>query len=124
LSFPNKPLPPRLDSRLVWDGCDALGNIVLEANRPGLPGRHRHALQVLGNALLLGLLRLDVVVLDALEEVLPRAGQADVLDADVYALLEVPVSNLLVAAILSDCELAVFFDKTYRMTPTADFVTL
>jgi hypothetical protein len=96
----NNPLPPRLDGRLVRDGCDALGDVVGEGNRPCLPGSGRQALQVLGNALLLGLLGLGVVLLDALEEVLARAGQADVLNADVDALLEVPVADLLVAAIV------------------------
>lgn len=91
---------PSLDGRLVRDGCDALRDIVSEGNGPGFPGSGGHALQVLGNALLLGLLRLGVVLLDALQEVLPRAGHADVLDADVDTLLQVAVADLLVAAVV------------------------
>lgn len=92
----------RLDSRLVRNGRDALWDVVLQADSPCLPRGDGHALEGLGVALLLGLLGLRVVLLDALEEVLAGAGQADVLNADVDALLHVSVADLAVAVTALD----------------------
>jgi hypothetical protein len=85
----------RLDRCLVGDRYDVLGLVVLEADEPGVAGLRGHALHLLGLASLLGLLLLGEVGLDALEEVLTRARVADVLDADVDALLHVAVADLL-----------------------------
>lgn len=93
---PLHPESARLDGGLVRDGRDALGDVVVEADGPGLAGGNRKALEVLGDALLLGLLGQSVVGLNALKEVLAGAGVADVLDADVDALLHVAVADLLV----------------------------
>ena len=60
-----------------------------------LTGLCGQALHLLGLASLLGLLLLGEVLLDALEEVIPRTRVTDVLDADVDALLEVAVTDLL-----------------------------
>lgn len=90
------PPTPRLDRSLVRDGCDALGYIVLQADRPCLPWCSWKSLEILWFALLLGLLCLGIVLLDALKEVFSRARMSDVLDTDVDALLDVSVSNLLV----------------------------
>jgi hypothetical protein len=85
----------RLDRCLVGDRYDVLGLVVLEADEPGVAGLRGHALHLLGLASLLGLLLLGEVGLDALEEVLTRARVADVLDANVDALLHVAVADLL-----------------------------
>ena len=94
----NTTPPPRLDRCLVRDGCDALRYVVLHADRPRLTGHRWRPLHGLGNALLLGLLLLGEVLLDTLEEVFPGAREADMLDADVDALLDVSVADLSVAA--------------------------
>jgi hypothetical protein len=47
-----------------------------------------------------------------------------VLNADVDALLHVSVADLLVAATPLERDLDFFHKATYRMTPTADLVTL
>jgi hypothetical protein len=85
----------RLDRRLVRYGCDVLRLVLLQADSVCGTGLLGHALQLLGLASLLGLLLEGEVGLDALEEVLSRAGVADVLDADVDALLHVAVADLL-----------------------------
>ena len=85
----------RLDRCLVGHRYNVLGLVVLEADKPGVAGLCGHALHLLGLARLLGLLLLGEVGLDALEEVLTRARVADVLDADVDALLHVAVADLL-----------------------------
>jgi hypothetical protein len=119
------PPTPRLDRSLVCDGYDALRDIVFQADRPCLPRWNWKSLEVLWVALLLGLLCLGIVLLDTLQEVFSGARETDVLDADVDALLDVSVADLLVAVISSDSEPARLSNKaTYRMTPTADLVTL
>lgn len=86
----------RLNVGVVRDGSDALGLVVLGADGPGLAGLVGLALKEDGGALLLGLALLLSVGLDADDELLARAGEADVLDAEVDALLDVAVANLLV----------------------------
>jgi hypothetical protein len=86
----------RLDRCLVSHRCDVLRLVVRQADGPGLAGLCGQALHLLLLARLLGLLLLGEVELDALEEVLTRAGVADVFDADVDALLHVSVADLLV----------------------------
>jgi hypothetical protein len=86
---------PRLDRCLVRHRCDVLGLVVLQADGSLALGLLGNALQLLGLASLLGLLLEGEVGLDALEEVLTGAGHADVLDADVDALLHVSVADLL-----------------------------
>lgn len=81
---------------VVGDGSDALGLVVLGADGAGLAGLVGLALEEDGGALLLGLALLLGVGLDADNELLTGAGEADVLDAEVDALLDVAVADLLV----------------------------
>lgn len=81
---------------VVWDWSNALWLVVLDGNSPGVPWHGREPLQVLLLATLLGGLLLGGVLLDTDKEVLTGAGQADVLDAEVDALLDVAVADLLV----------------------------
>lgn len=62
----------------------------------GLTGLSGHSLDLDGGAVGLGLLLRLGVLLDALDEVLSRSRQADVLNAEVDALLDVSVLDLLV----------------------------
>ena len=86
----------RLNVGVVGDGSDALGLVVLGADGAGLAGLVGLALEEDGGALLLGLALLLGVGLDADDELLTRAGEADVLDTEVDALLDVSVADLLV----------------------------
>lgn len=86
----------RLNVGVVGDGSDALGLVVLGADGAGLAGLVGLALKEDGGALLLGLALLLGVGLDADDELLTRAGEADVLDTEVDALLDVAVADLLV----------------------------
>jgi hypothetical protein len=81
---------------VVGDRCDALGLVLLSADGAGLAGLVGLALEEDGGALLLGLALLLGVGLDADDELLTRAGETDVLDAEVDALLDVAVADLLV----------------------------
>ena len=85
-----------LNVGVVGDGSDALGLVVLGADGAGLAGLVGLALKEDGGALLLGLALLLGVGLDADDELLAGAGEADVLDAEVDALLDVAVADLLV----------------------------
>lgn len=85
-----------LDRGLVRDGGDGLGDVVLHADGPGVPGESRLPLELDALALGLGGLPPGGVLLDADKELLTRAGVADVLNADVDALLDVAVADLLV----------------------------
>jgi len=67
-----------------------------QLDSPRLPRLHRLSLQLLLLSTRLGHLLLLRIRLDALQEVLARAGQAHVLDAYVDALLEVAVADWLV----------------------------
>jgi hypothetical protein len=86
----------RLNVGVVGDRCDALGLVLLSADGAGLAGLVGLALEEDGGALLLGLALLLGVGLDADDELLTRAGETDVLDAEVDALLDVAVADLLV----------------------------
>ena len=81
---------------VVGDRGEALGLVVLGADGAGLAGLVGLALEEDGGALLLGLALLLGVGLDADDELLTRAGEADVLDTEVDALLDVAVADLLV----------------------------
>jgi hypothetical protein len=81
---------------IVGDGNDGLGLVAGGLDEVGLTGTNGLALQVNVDTLLLGLTLLDGVLLDTLDEVLAGAGVLDVLNADVDALLEVAVVDLLV----------------------------
>jgi hypothetical protein len=81
---------------VVGDGSDALGLVLLGGDGAGLAGLVGLALKEDGGALLLGLALLLGVGLDADDELLTRAGEADVLDTEVDALLDVAVADLLV----------------------------
>jgi hypothetical protein len=81
---------------VVGDRGEALGLVVLGADGAGLAGLVGLALEEDGGALLLGLALLLGVGLDADDELLAGAGEADVLDAEVDALLDVAVADLLV----------------------------
>lgn len=81
---------------VVGDGSDALGLVVLGADGTVLTGLVGLALKEDGGALLLGLALLLGVGLDTDDELLTRAGETDVLDTEVDALLDVAVADLLV----------------------------
>jgi len=90
--FPKSPL----NRRLVRQGSEGLGRVVGQRQgvcRAGLGGLTLH---LDDGAVCAGLLLLLGVLLDALEEVVARAGGADVLDLDVDALLDVAAPDLLV----------------------------
>lgn len=86
----------RLNVGVVGDRCDALRLVLLGADGAGLAGLVGLALKEDGGALLLGLALLLGVGLDADDELLTRAGETDVLDTEVDALLDVAVADLLV----------------------------
>lgn len=81
---------------VVGDGSDALGLVVLGGDGALLAGLDGLALKEDGGAVSLGLALLLGVGLDAEDELLTRAGEADVLDAEVDTLLDVAVADLLV----------------------------
>ena len=91
-----QPEQARLDVGVVGDRGEALGLVVLGADGAGLAGLVGLALEEDSGALLLGLALLLGVGLDADDELLAGAGEADVLDAEVDALLDVAVADLLV----------------------------
>ena len=94
--YAHKQATLTLDRRLVRDRCDALRLVVLRANRPCLPWHCRLPLQAHLLALFLGLTPLRRILLHAREELITRARMSDMLLADVDALLDVPVTDLLV----------------------------
>jgi hypothetical protein len=97
IKTPHKqPQQQRSDSSLIRYRRDALRLVVLSAHCPGLPRLNSLALQVHVCALLLGLAHLGSVVLHAPEELVAGAGVVDVLNADVDALFDVTVADLLV----------------------------
>lgn len=82
--------------RVVWDGRNALGLVVLCADGAGLAGLDGLALEEQVGTLLFALALLGGVVFYAVDELLTRAGLVDVLDAHVDTLLNVAVADLLV----------------------------
>lgn len=86
----------RLDVGVVGDRGDSLGGVTLEGDEVAGAGANSLALQVDVDTLLLGLLLLEGVLLDTVDELLTGAGVLDVLDADIDALLDVAVVDLLV----------------------------
>jgi hypothetical protein len=95
---------PRLDRCLVRYGCDALGLVVLEADSSLALGRDREALQVYVDALGLGLLPLEGILLNTPDEVVPGSRVLDVFETDVDALLHVSVADLLLPVQLLDLD--------------------
>jgi len=83
-----------LDRRLVRDGRDALRLVVLRTDGPRLPRHRRLPLQVHGLARVLRLPLRRRVRFDTGKELVTGARLADVLDADVDALLDVAVADL------------------------------
>lgn len=86
----------RLDSGLVWDGGNGLGKVVLGADGALLTGLDGLPLQVNVGALFPGLALLLSVGLDTVDELGSALGVVDVLDANVHALLDKAVADLLV----------------------------
>lgn len=94
--LPPAPYSQRLDGGVVRNGGDRLRGVVVEGDCAGCPWLDGLALQLDGGAVGLGLLLQGGVGLDAAQEVLAGPRRRDVLDADVQALLDVPVLDLLV----------------------------
>jgi hypothetical protein len=98
--FPVFPFPillaDILNGRLVGQRSDGLGDVLLEGDGVGVAGTEGLALEDDDLAVALGLGAKAGVLLDAAKEVVARARKANVLDADVQALLEVTVLDLLV----------------------------
>lgn len=80
----------------VRDRNDGLRVVLSWRDNMGLTRLSRLPLEVDMDALLLGFTSLDGVLLDTAKEVLTRSGVANVLDADVDALLDVAVADTLV----------------------------
>lgn len=93
---PRKSASPALDVRLVCYRGDALWLVVLGADSAGVAGHRRLSLEVELLAALLGLTLLGSILLDAVDELVSGSGVADVLGADVDALLDVAVADLAV----------------------------
>lgn len=93
---PHNSKQARLNVGVVGDGSDALGLVVLGGDGALLAGLVSLALKEDGGAVSLGLALLLGVGLDAEDELLTGAGEADVLDAEVDTLLDVAVADLLV----------------------------
>lgn len=85
-----------LDVGVVCDRCNRLGLVVLGADGPLLSRLDGLPLEVHLLAALLGLALLGSVLLHSDQELLTGTGKTDVLDADVDALLDVAVADLLV----------------------------
>ena len=81
---------------VVGDGVEGGGDVVLDRDEASLTGLGRLALQVKLDTILLGLDLGSSVLLDATQEIITALGVLDVLNADVDALLEETVTNLLV----------------------------
>lgn len=94
--FSLSPKPSRLDSCVVRNGGNCLGGVVVEGDGDSSPWQSGQPLQLDGGAISLGLLLQSGVGLDATQEVLAGPGRRDVLNANVQALLDVPVLDLLV----------------------------
>lgn len=85
-----------LDVGVVSDRCDRLGLVVLGADGPLLSRLDRLPLEIHLLAALLRLALLGRVLLHSDQELLTGTGQTDVLLADIDALLDVLVADLLV----------------------------
>lgn len=85
-----------LDGGLVGDGCQGLGAVLLEGDLSCLAGQRGLSLHLDGRALSLCLGLQRGVLLDSAQETLTGSGRLDVLDAEVDALLDVSVLDLLV----------------------------
>ena len=83
-----------LNRRLVRNCRDTLRVVILRGDCPCFPGHRGLALQMHVNTLSLCLLHLLGVLLNTRQEVFTRAGQADVLDADVNTLLDIAIADL------------------------------
>lgn len=85
-----------LDGGLVGDGCQGLGAVLLEGDLSCLTGQGGLSLHLDSRALRLCLGLQRSVLLDSAQETLSGSGRLDVLDAEVDALLDVSVLDLLV----------------------------